>query len=188
MPKMLDLSGQRFGKLVAIEPNGKTKANKVLWRCQCDCGNETLSVSSNLTSLRSTSCGCVGRKKASERMARISLKHGHAKRGKHSSEYRSFMSMHGRCKYDCVNSFEHYGGRGIQVCDRWSSFENFLVDMGPKPSPRHSIDRINPDRGYEPGNCRWATAREQRQNRRGYAGPAEIGWLLRPQHQENLGD
>jgi hypothetical protein len=83
--------------------------------------------------------------------------------------------MINRCKHSCVNGFEYYGGRGITVCERWQSFENFLADMGPKPSSRHSIDRYpNNDGNYEPSNCRWATAKQQNDNRRSHRGPATI--------------
>jgi hypothetical protein len=87
--------------------------------------------------------------------------------GTRSREFNTWKGMQRRCYLQSAAGFKNYGGRGIAVCDRWlHSFENFLADMGCKPSPKHSIDRINNDGNYEPGNCRWATAKEQRQNRR----------------------
>ena len=83
-----------------------------------------------------------------------------------SSEYTSWAGMRGRCNNPKVKCYPYYGGRGITVCDRWSSFENFLEDMGSKPTPHHTLDRINSDGIYEPSNCRWATRYEQRINQR----------------------
>jgi len=91
--------------------------------------------------------------------------HGHAPHGAFTPTYWTWQGMHARCRYPSSSGYKHYGGRGITVCDRWASFENFLADMGERPKGT-SIDRINVDGNYEPGNCRWATPKEQRQNRR----------------------
>lgn len=99
-----------------------------------------------------------------------SWKHGESSGHKHSRrptpEYATWASMHKRCRIKTNPSYHHYGGRGITVCERWNVYENFLADMGRRPSPRHSIDRVNNDGNYEPGNCRWATGSEQINNRR----------------------
>lgn len=91
-------------------------------------------------------------------------KHGHAGRGRKSAEYRIWRGMRDRCEYPTHISYRYYGARGITVCDRWRDFPTFLRDMGPRPSPKHSIDRKDGSRGYEPDNCRWATRAEQNNN------------------------
>lgn len=101
-----------------------------------------------------------------ERKKSNNFRHGHTSGGR-SPEFRCWLGMRIRCHYPNKREWKWYGGRGITVCERWrQSFENFLADMGPKPSPEHTLDRINNDGNYEPGNCRWATEDEQRANKR----------------------
>lgn len=96
----------------------------------------------------------------------LAKKHGHTVNGKWTPEYRTWNAMVIRCTKPNAINWERYGGRGIRVCERWRTFANFLADMGLKPTPQHSIDRVNNDGNYEPTNCRWATRLEQRHNRR----------------------
>ena len=155
----IDLAGQRFGRLVVSRRAGTTAHRRSLWECRCDCGNTRLVPADNLKRENTRSCGCLRKEVAKE----LNTVHG----GTRSREFNTWKGMQRRCYLQSAAGFKNYGGRGIAVCDRWlHSFENFLADMGCKPSPKHSIDRINNDGNYEPGNCRWATAKEQRQNRR----------------------
>ena len=158
------ITGQRYGRLVVIERAGSDREGKSLWRFKCDCGNETTITAKSAKSGNTTSCGCRRRETLKELPIR-SYKHGNNRRGQRASEYTIWSSMKSRCHNPNDNDFYLYGARGIAVCDRWQQFENFYADMGPRP-PALTLDRINNDGNYEPSNCRWATAKEQRHNRR----------------------
>jgi hypothetical protein len=166
-----DIAGQRFARLTALEPvanpGGKTR-----WLCRCDCGAECSVATTHLVRGRTRSCGCLAseltaaRNRTAEMVAaaskpkRYMVTHGMTK----SRTYSSWSSMITRCHNPNVEQWPRYGGRGIKVCERWLAFENFLADMGKRPVGM-SIDRIDNDRGYEPGNCRWATSSEQARNK-----------------------
>lgn len=150
---------ERFGRLVVLELADPSKTGAKRFRCLCDCGKETITYMQDLKSGHSQSCGC----------ARIEL---HAKRlTKHgmrrSPEYITWCSMIKRCYNPASKAYAAYGGSGITVCDRWrESFQSFSEDMGSKPTSKHSVDRIDGSQGYGPGNCRWATQKEQSLNRK----------------------
>lgn len=160
----VDMTGQRFGKLVAIRHVGLDKDKKhSLWECKCDCGQTTIQPRGALIYGRSVSCGCVSKTRLALR-----TKHGHATSGFHSGTHRSWYAMIQRCAYPSHRAWKWYGGRGIKVCDRWlgtQGFINFLSDMGERPKGM-TIDRKNVNGDYEPDNCKWATWSEQSSNRR----------------------
>jgi len=171
MPALIDITGQRFGRLVVLRVGKKgRKGIHRKWLCQCDCGNFKETRCSNLRSGSVTSCGCVRKK-----WLRI-RKHGDAMRtnGKPAVEYLAWNNMRDRCENPKNVGFKYYGGRGIVVCERWSKYENFLADMGRKPSPKHSLDRIDVDQNYFKENCRWATRDEQNNNRRKFGSLAHF--------------
>lgn len=156
-----NLAGHRFGRWVVVSFSSKQGPN-AYWNCRCDCGTTELVCAGNLRAGRSTSCGCH----RAEQVRNRSRTHGQAGRKNQTKEYRTWAGMIQRCTNRTRGSWRRYGGRGIRVCDRWNYFENFLADMGPAPSPKHSLDRHpNNDGNYEPGNCRWATASEQARNK-----------------------
>jgi hypothetical protein len=157
-----DLTGQRFGRLTVKADLGtrKTSAQFVrYWACDCDCGQTVEVRTGGLRSGATKSCGCLHK----EIMSQSHYRHGMIR----STEYRIWNNIKNRCGNPNVPAYPRYGGRGITICDRWKDdFSAFLSDMGPRPSTGHSIDRINNDGNYEPGNCRWATAKEQGNNSR----------------------
>lgn len=158
--RSIDITGQRFGSLVALERAGRSpgRAGMALWKCRCDCGTEKTYYSMVLRAGRTSSCGC----KQSEAISRAMTKHGMTR----SREFNTWKGMIARTTNPNDPFYETYGGRGIVVCERWkNSFEDFYADMGPRP-PGKTLDREDNDKGYEPGNCRWATKEEQALNRR----------------------
>lgn len=157
---MRNLTGQKFGRLTAVRTAGKTNGGQYVWHCVCDCGATKDVAMAHLVAMTTRSCGCLRYKAAEARRT-----HG----GRQLKEYHVWFTMRQRCSNPNSNCYERYGGKGITVCDRWlgrDGFANFLADMGMRPSPEHSLDRIDNEKGYEPGNVRWATKSEQARNRK----------------------
>lgn len=159
-----DITGQQFGRLTAVKRLPFKRPHSV-WLCRCECGRTKKVALASLRRGLTRSCGCLYREVFA--VQNNNFRHGASTRERMTPEYVSWFSMKARCYNPNAANYHLYGGRGIKICERWrSSFTNFLEDMGPKPTPSHSIDRINNDSNYEPANCKWSTSKEQAANRR----------------------
>jgi len=157
--------GMRFGRLTTLAAIKIPGRRGTFWECQCDCGNAVTKYNGHLVNGTAKTCGCVKGAKRTHMMS-----------GK--PEYKAWDNARSRCYNPENKRYPLYGARGITMCDRWrKSFQNFFDDMGRKPSPAHSLDRIDNDGPYSPENCRWATAEEQNNNRTSYNRNLAIGGL-----------
>lgn len=170
---MNDLSGKRFGRWLVLRFSKRGYSNRFVWTCVCDCGKERDVFGPNLTSGKSKSCGCLMK----EMISLKSTTHGATRGGVRKTEYTIHNKIKGRCFNPNDAAYWMYGARGITLCDGWLKFENFLADIGPRPSNK-SVDRKDNNLGYTcgkcpqcvskgwPMNCHWATAKQQCNNRR----------------------
>lgn len=162
MGKLIDLTGQRFGRLTVVHKVPNKRYGVPRWFCKCDCGGTTEADSGNLKNGYRASCGCL----SIDHLARLKTGLHASHRMSRTAIYATWIQIRERCENPKNPSYHRYGGRGIKVCERWQTFENFRDDMGEKPSKDHSIDRMDNDGNYEPDNCRWATRLEQTWNTR----------------------
>lgn len=157
MGRFIDITGQRFGRLVVTRLVDRAKSGRIKYLCLCNCGKEKIIVGDSLRRGLSKSCGCLQKERVT--------KHGHNKNGKDTRTYRSWHNMKERCINPNNPSYHNYGERGITVCKEWLEFPNFLKDMGERPR-KLTLERIKNNKGYCKFNCKWTTGKEQNRNTR----------------------
>lgn len=157
--KKINLIGEQFGRL-KVEAEAKKKGKHLMWDCICDCGKKTVASTTALRQGKQLSCGCL----RDEKLVKRSVKHGATRGYKWTKEYKAWTAAKQRCENPNNRRYYRYGLRGIKMCDRWrDSFNNFLDDMGDK-KPKTSLERLDLNGDYEPGNCIWANAKTQMNN------------------------
>lgn len=161
MGSFIDLSGLRFGRLLVTARSGTASDGCVKWLCFCDCGKQKVVRGASLVHAGTKSCGCL----QVESVLKMSVRHGHLANERRTPEYSTWRAMLRRCKDKALINYANYGGRGITVCDKWLEFPAFLADVGHRPEGT-SLDRIDSNGNYEPGNVRWATQKQQCRNTR----------------------
>ena len=161
-PRHNNLLGQRFGRLTVIAESSERSAGRGMrWVCKCDCGTIKTIDAAALRRGATVSCGCYNLE-----YLRNNIKHGYNRHEKKDPTYTSWEKMLERCYRPTGAGYDRYGGRGITVCERWHDFKNFLEDMGERPGKEYTLDRIDSNGNYEPGNCRWADWETQNNNTR----------------------
>ena len=162
MVATIDVTGQKFGRLTVLHRDRESKKRGIRYICQCECGTIKSVFGESLRRGATKSCGCLNSETASRRNRETKVTHGQS----YGPEYQAWRSMISRCRNPSHQSYSRYGARGIVVCEEWqSNFQKFFDHVGKRPSPQHSIDRIDNAGNYEPGNVHWATAKEQGRNR-----------------------
>lgn len=170
VPKRYDITGQVFSRLTVVRYYGKNKYNNNLWKCKCECGNETIVPATLLRQGNTRSCGCLQKEKATKHLMDITITHGLSRdsQGKKTRLYQIWSGMKTRCFNANVQEYPRYGGRGISMCSEWidnfKAFHGWAMANGYKDNLE--IDRIDVDGDYEPSNCRWVTTLKQSNNRR----------------------